>query len=142
MTDPKELCRRFYEDVVNGEDYDLIDELVAPDVVDHEEFPGIPEGREGVREFFKLMRAAFPDMRVSVEQVFGEGELAAVRTRTTGTHRGEFMGVPATDQSVDFEGIDIVRVVDGRAVEHWGLTDTMTMMQQLGVIEGAPAAAA
>ena len=128
----KALAREFYEKVSAG-DLSVTDTHVADNLIEHEEFPGIPPNKEGVRMFFQMMRSAFPDFRMSVEDIIEEGDKLVVRFRMQGTHRGEFMGIPATGKQVNIQGIDILRIVDGKAVEHWGVTDTGMMMQQLGV---------
>ena len=87
-----------------------------------------------------MFRSAFPDFRMEPHVIIAEGDLACVRSTTTGTHEGEFMGIPPTGKKIEALGFDLVRVRDGQAVEHWGLLDAMTMMQQLGAIpEQAPA---
>src|SRR3712207_732074 len=106
--------------------------LVADDFRDHEEFPGISSDRDGVRQFFEMMRSAFPDFRIDVEDMLVEGDKVAVRMQMSWTHQGEFLGMPGSGQRFSTTGIDIIRVVDGKAVEHWGATDTLAMMQQLG----------
>ena len=86
-------------------------------------------------DFFRMYVAAFPDLRMTPEDVLASGDKVVVRVRATGTHEGEFMGVPATGKSIDVQAIDIVRFEDdGLAHEHWGVFDAMTMMQQLGVV--------
>jgi len=130
------LITRFYEDVIANGELGLIDELTTDDIADHEEgLPGQPAGREGVKFFVNAIREAFPDIRPkSVEPTMTDGNLEAARVILTGTHEGEFMGVGATGRTVEFESIDIIRVEDGKVAEHWGLTDTMALMQQLGAI--------
>ena len=130
------LIKRFYEEVIGNGDLGLIDELAADDFIDHEEgLPGQPPGKEGVRFFVDAMRAAFPDLRpASLEPMLADGDLEAARVILTGTHEGDFMGVSATGRSVELETIDIIRLVDGKVAEHWGITDTMSLMQQLGAL--------
>ena len=142
MTDQnKDLARRFYDEVVSAGKVEAIDELCAQDFVDHEEgLPGTPDGIEGVRAFVGIMRGAFPDLKASVEDVLEDGDKLAVRVRFTGTHDGDFAGIPASGRKIDMVTIDIVRVVDGKAVEHWGVTDNMALMQQIGAVP-APAPA-
>jgi steroid delta-isomerase-like uncharacterized protein len=131
--------RRFY-DLINAGDLEGFAALVAEDFVEHEEVPGSPRTKAGVVEFFKMQRTAFPDMRMEAEDVIASGDKVVARVRFTGTHRGDFMGIPATDRTVDVQLIDIVRFDDdGLAHEHWGVLDAMAMMQQLGVVEGPPA---
>jgi steroid delta-isomerase-like uncharacterized protein len=137
----KDLARRFYDEVVNTGDVDRVAEFCTEDFVDHEEgLPGQPEGIEGVKAFVQIFREGFPDLHASVEDIMGEGDRIAARVRMTGTHQGEFLGVPASGSRIDIEAIDIVRIVDGRAAEHWGVTDTMALMQQIGAVPEEAAA--
>jgi steroid delta-isomerase-like uncharacterized protein len=134
----KALMRRFYDEVVNGKNIALIDELATPDFVDHEAFPGISGDREGLKQFFAMMRAAFPDFRMDVDDLIAEGDKVVARATMTGTHQGEFMGIPATGKKFSVSTIDIVRLSGGKAAEHWGVTDTGSMMEQLGAVPPAP----
>ena len=133
--DLKALTRRFYNEVLVEGKLDLLDELAHDDFVDHEEFPGLPPGKEGVRAFVTMFREGFPDLSTTIEDIIVEGNKAVSRVRFSGTHRGEFMGIPPTGKKIDIQAIDIVAFRDGKAAEHWGVTDQMAMMQQLGVIE-------
>ena len=132
--------RRCYE-LLNAGDLDAFGEYLSDDFVEHEATPGLEPTKEGVLEFFKQYRAAFPDLRFEAQDVLPSGDKVAVRFRVTGTQSGDFMGIPATGKSIDVHGVDIVRFGDdGVGREHWGVFDAMTMMQQLGVVpEGAPA---
>lgn len=134
--DLKALTRRFYDEVLVGGNLDLIDEFTHEDFVEHEEMPGLPSGREAPRVFTKMVRDAFPDISVTVEDIIAEGDKVVSRVRISGTHQGEFMGIPPTGRKIDVQTIDIVAFEDGKAKEHWGVTDRMAMMQQLGVVEG------
>ncbi len=136
MTEGTGLIKRFYEDVIGGGDLGLVDELTADGFVDHEEgLPGQPPGKEGVKFFVNAFRGAFPDIRAkTIEPTLAAGNLEAAYVVLTGTHKGELMGVAATDRTVEIESIDIIRVEDGKVAEHWGVTDTMGLMQQLGAL--------
>jgi steroid delta-isomerase-like uncharacterized protein len=130
-----QIIERFYGEVLGGGKLELIDELAADDIVDHEEgLPGQPSGKDGVRFFVNALREAFPDVRADIDVTLSDGNLEAAHGTVTGTHQGEFMGIPATNKSVEFEVVDILRVEDGKAVEHWGLTDVMALMQQIGAM--------
>ena len=134
----KALIRRFTEEVINGKNLAVIDELMTPDYVEHEELPaGAAGGREAVKQFFGMLFNAFPDLQATVEDIVAEGDRVASRGTWRGTHRGEFMGIPPTGKTATFAVFDIVRMRDGKATDHWGVTDTMSLMQQLGV--AAPA---
>lgn len=133
----KAAVRRFYEELNKG-NLAAIDEFVAHDFVEHDEFPGLEPTREGVKQLFQMMMAAFPDLEMVAEDMVSEGDKVFVRARMRGTHQGEFMGIPATGRRFDVPMGDFVRFTDGKVIEHWGATDTGMMMQQLGVGE-APA---
>lgn len=126
-------------DLINAGDIDGFGALLADDFVEHEELPGLEPSKDGVLEFFGMWRAAFPDMQMEVQDVVASGDKVVFRVRTSGTHEGEFMGIPATGRRVDVQLVDIIRFGDdGLAHEHWGVFDTMTMMQQLGVVPDGP----
>ena len=136
MADGAGLIKRFYEDVLEEGDLALVDELATDDLVDHEEgLPGQPPGREGVKFFINALREAFPDIKAkTLEPTLADGDLEAARVVIAGTHKGELMGVAPTDRAVEFESLDIIRVADGKVAEHWGVTDVMALMQQIGAI--------
>jgi steroid delta-isomerase-like uncharacterized protein len=126
--------RRLY-DLINAGDIDGFGGQLADDFVEREEIPGIPPTKDGVIQYFRLLLAAFPDMRMDVEDIIASGDKAVARVLVTGTNKGEFMGMPATGKSVAMKLIDITRFGDdGLAREHWGVADQLAMMQQLGVI--------
>ena len=131
--------RRFY-DLINAGDVDGFGDLLADDFVEHEETPGLAPTKDGVKEFFRIYIAAFPNLRFDAEDVLASGDKVVARVRVTGTHEGEFMGLPATGKDIAVQAIDIVRFGDdGLAREHWGVFDEMAMMRQLGVVQdGAP----
>jgi steroid delta-isomerase-like uncharacterized protein len=139
MAEGAGLIQEFYDEMMTNGNLDKIDDLVTDDVVDHEEgMPGQPEGKDGVRFFVSTMREAFSDIKATVGQSLEDGNLAAAQVPITGKHTGEFMGVPATDKSFEIECIDIIRIEDGKCAEHWGVTDMMALMQQIGAVP-APA---
>lgn len=136
MADETGLIARFYKEIIEGGNLALIDELATEDYVDHEEaLPGQPPGKEGVRFFVNAIRTAFPDIKVkTIEASVTDGKMEACHVILTGTHRGEMAGVAATGKSVEFGGTDIIRVEDGKVAEHWGTTDNLSLMQQIGAI--------
>lgn len=138
MADNKATMKRFYDEVFNQGNLDSLEELCTEDIVDHESAPGMPPGREGVKAFVTMYREAFPDLHATVEDIVSEGDQAVARVSFTGTHKGELMGMPATGKSIDVSTMDMIRFEDGKAAEHWGVTDQMGMMQQLGVIPEQP----
>ena len=131
--------RRMY-DLLSAGDIDGFGDLIADDFVEHEETPGLEPTKEGVKQFFHMYRAAFPDLRMEPQDVLASGDKVVARARATGTNQGDFMGMPATGKSVDVQLIDIIRFGDdGLAREHWGVFDALGMMQQLGAIPAPPA---
>ncbi len=133
-------ARRLY-DLLSAGDVDGFAEHLADDFVEHEQTPGLAPGKDGVKAFFRMQRAAFPDLHMDGEDVFASGAKVVARVRYTGTHRGAFMGMPATGKRVDVQLIDIFLFGDdGRVHEHWGVMDALAMMQQLGAVPAGPAA--
>jgi steroid delta-isomerase-like uncharacterized protein len=132
--DLKALARRFNDEVMSKGKLEVIDELVADDFVEHGEYPGITQDKAGLRTFMAMFREAFPDLQVETLGVVTEGDEVWVHSLATGTHQGEFMGIPATGKRVSYAMMDRVRVRDGKAVEHWGIGDDIGMMTQLGAI--------
>jgi steroid delta-isomerase-like uncharacterized protein len=132
--------RRLY-DLINAGDIDGFSRQLADNFVEHEETPGIPPTKAGVVQYFRIVLAAFPDLRMDVEDVIAGGDKVVARVRITGTHQGEFMGIPATGKSASAKLIDITRFGDdGLAREHWGVMDQLALLQQLGVIPAEPPA--
>jgi len=130
--------RRVYDLVSAGAIDDFLGAL-ADDFVEREALPGFPPTKAGVGDYFRMLRAAFPDMKMIVEDVIASGDKAVARVRVTGTHTGPFMGMAATGKRVEMNLIDITRFgSDGLAREHWGVADQFTLMQQLGVIPAGP----
>jgi steroid delta-isomerase-like uncharacterized protein len=131
----KALVRRLVDEVINQGNMSVIDKLFAPDFVEHEKLPPeIPPGREAPKLLFTMLRSAFPDFKATIEHLVAEGDTVVVSMAWTGTQKGEFMGVPATGKSISIGVIDIIRLAEGKFVEHWGIMDSMALMQQLGAI--------
>jgi steroid delta-isomerase-like uncharacterized protein len=127
-----------YELISAGE-IDGFGEFLADDFVEHEETPGLEPTKEGVTQLFHIYRAAFPDLRMEAQDILASGDKVVARVRATGTHQGEFLGMPASGKSVDVQLIDIIRFGDdGLAHEHWGVLDALALMQQLGAVPGTP----
>ena len=133
--------RRLFE-LISAGDIDGFGDHMAEDFVEHETMPGLEPGKEGVKQMFRGYRASFPDLRMEAQDIIASGDKVVARVLATGTHTGEaFMGVPTTGKRVTVELIDIIRFGDdGLAHEHWGVFDSLGMMQQLGAIPAAPVA--
>jgi predicted SnoaL-like aldol condensation-catalyzing enzyme len=131
-TSSKMLAMQFYQEVIGNKNIDVMDKMMSADFVEHEALPpGIPPGREGVKAFFKMYHAAFSNVQVKPIVVMADGDKVLVFAQWEGTHTGTFMGMRPTRRKVSYAVMDIVRIKDGVAVEHWGLADTETMMRQI-----------
>ncbi len=130
----KAIVRRFVEEVQNGGNLAVLDELTAPGYVNHTAPPGVPADREGLKQLTAMFRRAFPDGRMAIEDLVAEGDRVVTRKTFRGTHGGELMGIPPTGRAVAIQLIDIVRLADGKAVESWSAADDLGMLQQLGAL--------
>ena len=137
----KEVIQAFIEEVVNQQRLDRADDLVKEDFIELDPFPGQQQGREGLKAILRMFGSAFPDMHWVVKEMVTEGEKVVTRFIWTGTHRGTFLGIPATGKSVEVKGVVIDRLENGKMADSRILMDTMGLMQQLGVIPPPPPAA-
>ena len=131
--DPKNVVRKLYE-AFNAGDLRTLDALLADAFVEHEDTPGIPPTKEGLKQFVSMLRRAFPDALFQVADIAAEGDKVWARVVVTGTQRGEYFGIPPTGKSIRIEVFDICRIARNQIVEHWGLSDQMGLMRQLGVL--------
>jgi steroid delta-isomerase-like uncharacterized protein len=139
-TQPDAVMRTWFDEVWNQGREDAIDRILAGDAVAHG-LPGGPaRGPQAFRSIFNTFRGAFPDIHIVVERTVTEGEMVAVYCRVTGTHTGDGLGMPATGKPVEFDGVTIARVADGRVREAWNCFDFLTMYQQLGAVPAVPGA--
>jgi steroid delta-isomerase-like uncharacterized protein len=130
----KALTRRYLEEVWNGGNLALADELIAADYVYHTPVPPEVHGPEGVKQLVSMYRAAYPDLHFTAEDVIAEGDQVVTRWTSRSTHQGELMGIPATGKRVTTSGINIVRFETAKIAEEWTNWDALGMLQQLGVI--------
>ena len=132
------IARRYYAEAHNTRDLDvvedLVEELLAPDFVHHDPFPGMSPDREGTKQSFALFRTAFPDAEFKIEEVVAGEDKAAVRWTLRGTHEGEWLGIPATGRRFGIPGMHMIRMRGGKIVEEWRSADRLGMLTQLGVI--------
>jgi predicted ester cyclase len=112
----------------------VVDRYFAPDFTSHNLPPGFPPGIEGVRRFVTTFADALEGPSVTIDAIAAEGDLVAVRTTTRGRHTGALFGIPATGRELAIDGTDIVRVDGERIVEHWGLTNTVGALEQVGAL--------
>ena len=132
--EPITVVRRFVDEYQSGGSERAFAELLHPDVVDHSRPPGIAPGAEGVRRQFDGFRAAFDDFRAEILDQIAEGDKVVTRKVFRGLHSGDFQGIPPTGAEVEIHVIDIVRVQDGRIVEHWNCVDRLGLLAQLGAV--------
>ena len=128
-------------ELISAGDIDGFSENLADDFVEHEVTPGLAPTKAGVKDFFRMQRAAFPDMRMVADDVIASGNKVVARVRYTGTNQGAFMGMPATGKRVDVQLMDMFLFGDdGRVHEHWGVMDALALMQQIGAVPAGPPA--
>ena len=137
--DPQEI-RRAIDDAIarwNAQDERYF-EAYAPDVVVHGLPPEAPGTLEGLRGMFRMMWAAFPDMRADVRQIVVEGDRCGLQLAVTGTHRGEFLGIPATGRTVNVGAMVFLRFdAAGKVAERWQQLDDLALLRQLGAMPAA-----
>jgi steroid delta-isomerase-like uncharacterized protein len=138
--DNKAVFRRFC-DAANTGDAQLIsktiDEVVAPDALIRTPLPLAATGAQALKEVFARLHRGLPDLHITIEDLIAEGDKVVGRNSVTGTHQGEYMGLPATGKSVEYNEIFVFRFVNGRIVETWGVVDVLSQMKQLGVMPTA-----
>lgn len=127
----KALARRIPLEAYNQGKIQVFDEVAAENVVDHFPAPGFPAGREGYKMFVTALRAAFPDLQMTLDLEIVDGEKVVHRVTVRGTHKGDFMGIPSTGKQVMWTETHILRFADGLIVEHWGNADQSGLMMQL-----------
>ena len=137
----KATLTRFQEAASSG-DWELIsktiDEVVDPHALIRTPLPIKAAGAELLKEVFARLHRAFPDLHITVEDLIAEGDKVVVRNTVTGTHQGEYMGLPPTGKSITYNEIFICRFASGRIAETWGVVDVLSQMRQLGAIPGGP----
>jgi steroid delta-isomerase-like uncharacterized protein len=133
----KAIVRRLIEEAQGRRQLHVIDELISPEFIDHCAWPGVPGNREGVRQIFGMFHTAFPDLQVSIHDQIAEADRVATRKTLSGTHKGDFFGIPATGRAVQIVVIDILRLKDSWITDHWNLVDQQGLFQQLGLVPTA-----
>ena len=134
----KAVITRFVEEVQNKRDWAVYDELNDPSFVNLSAPPGIPPDREGGKVYLGGMLAAFPDAHFTIDDMIAEGDRVVTKKTFTGTHSAALGDLPATGRSVNLQFVDIMRVREGRIIEHWLSMNQLSFMQQLGVIPPLP----
>lgn len=134
-TTPEQVFRRLIEDGFNRGEFDGLADIVAVDSIEHQ--AGARSGIDGLKALITELRTSFPDLHLDIQDSTTSGDTVWARIRATGTNTGPMRGRPATGRPMEINVFDIVRIVDGRMVEHWGVADRLSMLQQIGVQIGA-----
>ena len=133
----KATFKRFH-DAVNTGDVELIsktiDEVVEPDALIHTPLPIEATGAQALKQVWPMLLRGLPDAHITIEDLIAEGDKVVSRNSVTGTHQGEYMGLPPTGKSVTYNEIFILRFVNGRVAETWGVVDVLSQLKQLGAI--------
>jgi len=126
------LVERFFEEVWNKGNLELVDELFSPDFEEHNAPPGVARGHKGYKASVNQFRSAFPDIQFSLDQVLAEDTRVALRLTGRGTHKGNFMGIPPSGKQVTFGGMTFIHTKDGKFTDRWGISDMPGLLMQLG----------
>jgi len=135
----KAIARRTWEEIFPSGDVEALEQVIDPDVVEHNARPGEPHGIEGAKRTMLWLARVFSDQRWEIHHVLGEGDTVVVHATHHGRHTGELLGIPPTNREVAYDHVHILRFRDGKAVEHWGVHDNLALMAQLGALPERPA---
>lgn len=130
--DNQAIFRRVMEEGFGQGNLAVLDELMAPEFIEHE--AGAGGGREGAKAIVTMLHTAFPDVRVTIEEMSTDGEKLWARVTFAGTHTGDLQGIAPTGKRIRVEAIDLCRFAGGKLVEHWGVFDRLGMLEQVGAI--------
>ena len=133
MSEENKALAHRWNQIFEG-DFAIADDIIADDCVYHDGPPDLLPGPDGVKEWAIMIRSGFIDLRITEEDFIAEGDKVVGRFVAQGTHQGEFMGVRATGNTITISGINIMRIADGKIVEHWVNYDALGLMQQIGAI--------
>jgi steroid delta-isomerase-like uncharacterized protein len=129
----KKLYCRFLDEVFNQGRMETADELLSQSYVFHDASPGVPEkGPTAVKQAASMFRSAFPDLKISIEELVAEDDKVCARATTRGTHRGAIFGIPPTGRTVSITGLTMVRIADGQITDSWVKNDVVGLLRQLG----------
>lgn len=131
----KAVVRRNTEEVQSRGNFAVFEELFADDFVDHTPQPNMTPNKDGVRDLYHRLRAAFPDFHADIHWQAADGELVTTYKTYHGTHEGMFLGMAPTGRKIQFETVDVMRVRNGKITDHWGVANLFSLMQQLGAFK-------
>jgi predicted ester cyclase len=130
----KQVIRNYVNEVINDHDLDKLPEYVDQNALDHAAPPGFPGGPAGARAFLGMFFTAFPDVHYEIDDLIADEDKVTIRATLSGSHSGPFMGMPPTGRNFSIQGIETLRLKDGKYVEHWGGIDDVGLMSQLGLM--------
>ena len=131
ISENKAVVIRFNKEFLEKGNVDVLKEIIAENFTNHTAPANFPNDVSGLIQFVKVLHQGFPDMTIDIQEQIGEGDLVATRKTIRATHLGEIMGRQATGKKVTMNVIDMVRLKDGKYVDHWGRNDMMQVIQQL-----------
>ncbi len=134
----KRIVHRLYDELFFKWNFAVVDELISPDFLGHEMPPEMPRGPEGIRQFYGGIRAGLPDVQLTVKDMIGEKDKVVVRWSARATHRGIFLGIPATGKAVSFTGLAVYRLSKGKIVERWAEVNLLGVSEQLRATAAPP----
>jgi steroid delta-isomerase-like uncharacterized protein len=129
----KRLVETLCKTVFQKHDFSQLDEIMRDDYIQHNE--DTPQGKAGFRRFFEDMFRAMPDFRYTMLKIISEGDTVMMYSTVTATHKGEWLGNPATGNKLDFNAVDIFRIENGKIAEHWDVADTLKLFTQVGRVK-------
>ena len=130
----KTLVREFVEVCQTRHDLDRLSDFISPEFVNHTVQPPFAPTFEGAKQLHEMLIAAFPDMRFVIRDMVAEGDKVVTYKTLQGTHQGDFMGIPPTGKRIECDVIDIMRIADGKCLEHWHVMDQLGLMMQIGAV--------
>lgn len=134
-TNHAKLIKRYFAEVWNNGDLNVLDEIIAPDYINHS--PGMPNpmpGPDGLKPIVAAIRKAFPDLKYVIENIVIADDQVAVQTTMHGTHAGDFFGIAPTHKVIKVNQMQIERIANNQIIAHWRVTDELTLLKQLGQI--------
>ncbi len=134
----KEAFRQIIEEGFSKGNLAALDAVVAPDFVEHQKVTGLPPGLEGLKAMIRGLRAVLPDLTLTIEDVTTDGDKVWARLTGRGTHQGQFFGLPGTGKTVAVDVMDVGRFENGKMVEHWGVPDRFSLLEQLDLLPKPP----
>ena len=130
---PKEVLAKFGADIFVKKDFSKLDQWMREDYIQHN--PLVKQGRQGFKDFFQAWFKASPDFKYELKQIISEGDRVWAYGTYSGTHKGDWLGIPATGKAYKFNAVDIFRIENGQLAEHWDVMDVYSLFKQIGVID-------